>query len=41
MDIELHAAKISDISNFVDQLLADGETTISDLFKKQMRKKNI
>ena len=31
MDIELHAAKVSDISNFVDQLLADGEKTISDI----------
>ena len=31
MDIELHAAKVSDISNFVDQLLADGERTISDI----------
>ena len=31
MDIELHAAKVSDISNFIDQLLADGEKTISDI----------
>ena len=31
MDIELHAAKVSDISNFVDKLLADGEKTISDI----------
>mgnify|MGYP001376500442 CR=1 FL=1 len=31
MDIELHAAKVSDISNFVDKLLADGERTISDI----------
>ena len=31
MDIELHAAKVSDISNFVDQLLAGGENTISDI----------
>ena len=31
MDIELHAAKVSDISKFVDQLLADGERTISDI----------
>ena len=30
-DIELHAAKVSDISNFVDKLLADGERTISDI----------
>ena len=34
MDIELHAAKVSDISNFVDKLLADGERTISDIRKK-------
>ena len=31
MDIELHAAKVSDISHFVDQLLAGGENTISDI----------
>ena len=31
MDIELHAAKVSDISSFVDKLLADGERTISDI----------
>tara|TARA_B100000674_G_scaffold497790_1_gene532866 strand:+ start:1253 stop:3001 length:1749 start_codon:yes stop_codon:yes gene_type:complete len=31
MDIELHAAKVTDISNFVDQLLAGGENTISDM----------
>ena len=31
MDIELHAAKVSDISAFVDKLLADGERTISDI----------
>ena len=31
MDIELHAAKVTDISNFVDQLLAGGENTISDI----------
>ena len=31
MDIELHAAKVSDISDFVDKLLADGERTISDI----------
>ncbi len=31
MDIELHAAKVSDISYFVDQLLAGGENTISDI----------
>ena len=31
MDIELHAAKVSDISNFIDNLLADGERTISDI----------
>ncbi len=31
MDIELHAAKVTDISHFVDQLLAGGENTISDI----------
>ncbi len=31
MDIELHAAKVSDISSFIDKLLADGERTISDI----------
>ena len=31
MDIELHAAKVTDISNFINQLLADGEKTISDI----------
>ena len=31
MDIELHAAKVSDISKFIDNLLADGERTISDI----------
>ncbi|MDC3049619.1 GspE/PulE family protein [Candidatus Pelagibacter sp.] len=31
MDIELHAAKVTDISNFINQLLADGEKTMSDI----------
>ena len=38
MDIELHAAKVSDISNFVDKLLADGEKTISDIRQTQAEK---
>ena len=38
MDIELHAAKVSDISNFVDKLLADGEKTISDIRQNQAEK---
>ena len=38
MDIELHAAKVSDISNFVDKLLADGERTISDIRQTQAEK---
>ena len=38
MDIELHAAKVSDISNFVDQLLADGERTISDIKQTNVEK---
>ncbi len=31
MDIELHAAKVTDISNFINHLLADGEKTMSDI----------
>ena len=38
MDIELHAAKVSDISNFIDKLLADGEKTISDIRQTQAEK---
>ena len=38
MDIELHAAKVSDISNFVDKLLVDGEKTISDIRQTQAEK---
>ena len=38
MDIELHAAKVSDISNFVDKLLVDGERTISDIRQTQAEK---
>ncbi len=38
MDIELHAAKVSDISNFVEKLLADGEKTISDIRQTQAEK---
>ncbi len=38
MDIELHAAKVTDISNFVDKLLADGEKTISDIRQTQAEK---
>ena len=41
-DIELHAAKISDISNYIDKLFADGETTMAIYTKSKSRKnKNI
>ena len=33
MEIELHAAKISHISNFIEKLLAEGETTIQSIQK--------
>ena len=33
-DIELHAAKISQISEFIDKLLQDGETTIQSIQQK-------
>ena len=34
-DIELHAAKISQISEFIDKLLQDGETTIQSIQQKK------
>ena len=37
-DIELHAAKISDISSYVDRLLADGETTMESIQKSNYEK---
>tara|TARA_B100000674_G_C37937422_1_gene960996 strand:+ start:101 stop:1849 length:1749 start_codon:yes stop_codon:yes gene_type:complete len=37
-DIELHAAKISDISSYVDRLLADGETTMASIQKANFEK---
>ena len=37
-DIELHAAKISDISSYVDRLLADGETTMESIQKANSEK---
>ena len=37
-DIELHAAKISQISEFIDQLLQDGETTIQSIQQKNKEK---
>ena len=37
-DIELHAAKISQISEFIDKLLKDGETTIQNIQQKNKRK---
>ena len=37
-DIELHAAKISDISSYVDRLLADGETTMESIQKANNEK---
>ena len=38
MEIELHAAKISQISDFIDKLLAEGETTIQSIQKKNKEK---
>ena len=38
MEIELHAAKISHISDFIDKLLADGETTIQSIQQKNKEK---
>ena len=38
MDIELHAAKISDISNFIKKLHAEGEETYESIQKKNMEK---
>jgi type IV pilus assembly protein PilB len=38
MDIELHAAKISDISNFIKKLHAEGETTYESIQKKNKEK---
>ena len=38
MDIELHAAKISHISSFIDKLLKEGETTIEAIQKKNKEK---
>ena len=37
-DIELHAAKISDISSYIDRLLADGETTMESIQKANTEK---
>ena len=37
-DIELHAAKISQISEFIDKLLQDGETTIQSIQQKNKEK---
>ena len=37
-DIELHAAKISQISEFIDKLLQDGETTIESIQQKNKEK---
>ena len=37
-DIELHAAKISDISSYIDRLLADGETTMESIQKANSEK---
>ena len=37
-DIELHAAKISQISEFIDKLLKDGETTIQSIQQKNKEK---
>ena len=37
-DIELHAAKISDISNFIDKLFADGETTMQSIQQANQEK---
>ncbi len=38
MDIELHAAKISDISNFIKKLHAEGEATYESIQKKNKEK---
>ncbi len=38
MDIELHAAKISEISDFIKKLHADGETTIQSIQQKNKEK---
>ena len=38
MEIELHAAKISHISDFIDKLLAEGETTIQSIQQKNKEK---
>ncbi len=37
-DIELHAAKISDVSNFIDKLFADGETTMQSIQQANQEK---
>ena len=37
-DIELHAAKISDISSYIDRLLVDGETTMETIQKANSEK---
>ena len=37
-DIELHAAKVTQISDFIQKLLKEGETTI-EAFKKLTKKK--
>ena len=38
MDIELHAAKISEISDFIKKLHADGETTMQSIHQKNKEK---
>ena len=38
MEIELHAAKISQISDFIDKLLIEGETTIEAIQKRNKEK---
>ena len=38
MDIELHAAKISEISDFIKKLHADGETTMQSIQQKNKEK---
>ena len=38
MEIELHAAKISQISDFIDKLLVEGETTIEAIQKRNKEK---
>ena len=37
-DIELHAAKLSDISTHIDKLIAEGETTIASIQKANAEK---